>query len=187
MTNTTYETSRLIIRPWNIDDFEDLHTLGNSADVMKYLDKSQYTLEETMHVMNDYQDHMVLHGFGPMACIEKKSNVLIGAAALRYLKGVPHLINKVEIGWRISANYWGKGYAGEISQKLFEISFLELNFDEVVAIVSEHNNKSIRALEKLGMTTILKNNFIHPARRFELNPYKLYTLTKDEYLTKITE
>ena len=184
MDNKTYETNRLIIRAWKTGDLEDLHALGNCSDVMKYLDKSQHTIEETMHVMNNYQDHMALHGFGPMACIEKKSNVLIGAVVLRYLKGVPHLINKLELGWRISANYWGKGYAGEISQKLFEISFLELNFDEVVAIVSEHNNKSIKALDKLGMTTTPKNNFIHPERRFELNPYKLYTLTRDEYVAK---
>lgn len=184
MVDKTYETDRLIIRDWKNDDLEDLHALGNCSEVMKYLGKSKHTIEETMRVMNDYQDHVALHRFDPMACIEKKSNVLIGAVGLRYLKGIPHLINKLEIGWRISANYWGKGYAGEISQKLFEISFLELNFNEVVAIVSEHNNKSIKALDKLGMMTTPTNNFIHPERSFELNPYRIYTLTKDEYVAR---
>lgn len=184
MTTHKYETCRLIMRSWNIDDLKDLHLLGNSDSVMQYLDKSQYTIEDTRKLMHDYQDHISRHGFGSMACIEKNSNNLIGTVAFRYLEGIPHLINKVEFGWRIFANYWGNGYAGGISQKIFEIAFLQFNFNEIVAIVSEHNFRSIRALNKLGMITSSENNFIHPKRGSELNPYRLYTMSREQYLAK---
>ncbi|MBX9598127.1 MAG: GNAT family N-acetyltransferase [Burkholderiales bacterium] len=186
VSNHIYETDRLILRRWKDEDLNDLYLLGNDDEVMKYLDKSSpYTIDRTINLINSYQNHFVRCGFGPMACIEKKSNNLIGAIAFRYFKGVPHLANKVELGWRISSNYWGNGYAGEIAQKIFEISFLELHFEEIIAIVSEQNSKSIRALDKLGMLTNPKNNFIHLERKKELNPYRLYTLTREQYLERI--
>ncbi len=182
MTIQEYETCRLVIRSLDTNDLQDLHLLGNSDNVMEYLYKSQNNIEDTRQLINHCQEHVIKHGFGSMACIEKHSNSFIGTVAFRYLEGIPHLVNKIEFGWRIFASYWGNGYAGEIAQKIFQVAFSQLKFDEVVAIVSEHNSRSIRALNKLGMVTCLENNFIHPHRSSELNPYRLYTISREQYL-----
>lgn len=59
-------------------------------------------------------------------------------------------------------NIGGKVMLVKYTKVIWDI-FLELNFDEVVAIVSEHNNKSIKALDKLGMIHPT-NNFIGPEK-----------------------
>lgn len=122
-----YSTKRLILRPWQKDDLEFLYELGNNTLVMEYLDDNGTTMDNTVKLLNAYQNHFLLYGFGPMVVLEQNSGNYVGGAVIRYIQGVPHLESKVEIGWRLNNKYWGKGLANEISNKC--LKFRSKNMD----------------------------------------------------------
>lgn len=57
-----------------------------------------------------------------------------------------------EIYFKIHPAQWGNGYATEVGKHLISFGFDILNLHKVEAGVQTENVKSIRVLEKLGMT-----------------------------------
>lgn len=177
-----YSTNRLILRECKITDSDTLYELSDAL-VMEYFGNEKITIDSIIKQIESYKTHHLTYGFGTLACINKSSNKLIGIAVLRCHNELEQFQNQIEIGWRIASVEWGKGYAGEIADKLFEISFCEYNFEKLIAIVSSKNIKSVRALEKLDMS-INENSFIHPFRISELNPYQVYSMSKEKWKSK---
>jgi RimJ/RimL family protein N-acetyltransferase len=56
-----------------------------------------------------------------------------------------------EIGWRLGADYWGRGLATGAARTVLKHGFETLGFQRVVATVQAPNRASIRIVEKLGM------------------------------------
>ena len=54
--------------------------------------------------------------------------------------------------YEINPNFWGKGYATEVVQRVIQYAFDELKLDKIIAETQKKNQASIRVLEKLGMT-----------------------------------
>ena len=82
--------------------------------------------------------------------VRKEDNKLIGHTGIR----PPYNLNSyaMEIGYAISPNYWGQGYATEVGKALVTFCFEKLNMEYVVAAHFENNEASRRVLEKIGMT-----------------------------------
>jgi RimJ/RimL family protein N-acetyltransferase len=78
----------------------------------------------------------------------------------------------VEIGWRLAAAFWGKGYATEGATAALTFGLGPLGLEEIVAITTESNRPSRRVMEKLRMTHNPADDFDdadlphgHPLRR----------------------
>lgn len=181
MDNQLYETERLIFRLFTHQDIEFLRDLNSDKDVMRHLEHSNSDVTDIGRLIDSYHEHFIQHGFSSMVVVDKPSHNYIATVRFKYFDEVEHLAGMVEIGWRVVKNCWNNGYATEISRKIFDVAFNQLNLNEVIAIVSEHNKASIRVLEKSGMVTDLADNFIHPKRKAELNPYRLYKITDKMY------
>ncbi len=67
----------------------------------------------------------------------------------------------VDIGWRLHRNYWGMGLATEGARKNLDYAFNILGLNQVRAVASEVNLKSIRVMEKIGMKFL--GAFEHPS------------------------
>ena len=72
----------------------------------------------------------------------------------------------IDIGWRLSNKFWGKGYATEGAQRCLSFAFEELNLKHIVSIAPLVNENSIRVMQKIGMHKLLEFN--HP----QLTEYK---------------
>jgi len=57
-----------------------------------------------------------------------------------------------EIYYKLDPAYWGKGYATELAKRLVVLGFDTLGLHKVEAGVATENTKSVKVLEKIGMT-----------------------------------
>ncbi len=176
------ETERLILRIWKQDDLESFAQLNSDPNVMEYMPKCLNKAEtETFH--SRIQAHIQRHGFGLFACELKETNKFIGYVGLNIPSFEAHFTPCVEIGWRLSFDYWGKGYATEAARAVLSFAFENLALDEVVSFTVPNNLRSRKVMEKIGMKRDSKDDFHHPllSKSDPLSLHVLYKLKKDDY------
>ena len=76
----------------------------------------------------------------------KNKNILIGDIGIHFLK----IDRQVEIGYTLSPNYQGQGYAFEAVSSVITYLFSGLKKEMIIASVDKDNIKSINLLHKLG-------------------------------------
>ena len=67
-----------------------------------------------------------------------------------------------EVGWSLTRDTWGKGYATEGAAAAIDWAFDNLGWPEVTHCIDPANTPSIRVAERLG-STILKSGKLAPA------------------------
>lgn len=67
----------------------------------------------------------------------------------------------VEVGWRLDAKHWGKGYATEAAGAAVRVGFEKLALSEIVSFASVTNVRSRAVMERLGMRDT-GETFEHP-------------------------
>jgi RimJ/RimL family protein N-acetyltransferase len=86
----------------------------------------------------------------------------------------------IEIGWRLSATWQGKGYATEAAHAVLAHAFGPLRLERVVSFTTPLNTPSLRVMTRIGMRKIgeFDNPFLpegHALRRhlvYEITPRK---------------
>jgi len=98
------------------------------------------------------------------------------------LAGIKLSLDKFKIGeifYKLSPEYWGKGYATEVSMKLVEIGFEIFNLHRIEAGCAVNNIKSIKVLEKSGMTREGIHRKLLPIRGEWVDCY-IYSVIEEE-------
>lgn len=67
----------------------------------------------------------------------------------------------IEIGWRLDAALWGRGYATEAARLALDHGFAVLGLGEIVSFTATVNTRSQAVMRRLGMTAA--GAFDHPA------------------------
>lgn len=70
-----------------------------------------------------------------------------------------------ELGFALSARYWGMGLLGEAAEMALEFAFRRVGLDAVEAWVVSENRRANRAIEKLGGVPVHKPNTQAPDGR----------------------
>ena len=65
---------------------------------------------------------------------------------------------KANLGYWIGESFWGKGIASESVTLIINYAFSVLRLEEIYAHVYSQNKRSIRVLEKNGMTKVSEVN-----------------------------
>jgi hypothetical protein len=108
------ETARLMMRPFAIDDVDDLHRLWVDPGVRKFLWDDQVIPRETaIAVVESSIESFVNHGFGFWAICFKNDPELIGFGGLRHFTEDGAEESEVEILYGVAPAHWGKGIATE--------------------------------------------------------------------------
>ncbi len=147
--NQTTQTNRLLIRPFCINDTEDVYTLLDSdTDVTEYTGGIKSVQESSKHLENliNRQSQSILT---PQAVILKTTGKLIG-----YCGFEPFMLDKdkTEITYGIAKKHWHNGFASEAAKAILAVGFQEYNLDLVVAAVNPNNIASLKVITKLGFT-----------------------------------
>jgi RimJ/RimL family protein N-acetyltransferase len=92
----------------------------------------------------------------------------------------------VEIGWRLAAEYWGRGLATEGARAAAAFGFDHLGLGEIVSYTVPANVRSRRVMEKLGMTHDERQDFDHPLlpEGHPLRPHVFYRLARSDWDSK---
>jgi ribosomal-protein-alanine N-acetyltransferase len=155
------ETSRLILREWQEQDLKEFAGINEDPKVLEFL-PAPLSIKETAAWIDRIKKHFIDHGFGLWAVEIKETDEFIGYVGLNVPSFDAHFTPCVEIGWRLASKHWAKGYATESAKKVLEFGFTELGLKEIVSFTVPANMRSIRVMEKIGMSRDLADDFYHP-------------------------
>ncbi|MGP3982071.1 GNAT family N-acetyltransferase [Streptomyces sp. KR80] len=149
------ETDRLLLRRFTEADVDLLVDLDSDPAVMRFLNGGKPTPREVVRkeilplYFNCYERY---EGFGHWAAVEKSTGDFLGWFEFRPPEDGSS--DDVELGYRLRAAAWGKGYATEGSRALIRNGFTELGVQRVYATTMTVNRASRRVLEKAGLTYV---------------------------------
>jgi ribosomal-protein-alanine N-acetyltransferase len=153
------KTDRLGLRRWRANDLPLFIELNRDARVMKYF-PSVLTPEESKASLERYEKHLEDAGFGFWAVDRLDGKAFIGFIGLQYATFESDFTPCVEIGWRLSHDNWGQGFATEGARACLDYGFQELGFKEVFSFTPHSNIPSQRVMQKIGMEKV--GEFPHP-------------------------
>jgi RimJ/RimL family protein N-acetyltransferase len=140
------ETERLILRMWRNEDFETYAEMCADLEVMRFLGGKTMTRLEAWRHMGFLVGHWMLRGYGHFAVEEKASGRFIGRIGFLDPEGWPGF----EIGWTLTRDCWGRGYAIEGARRALVYAFAELDQPHVISLIHPDNRASINVAERLG-------------------------------------
>ena len=141
-------TARLIIRPWDDFDADELFELAKEPEIGEMCG-----WEPHKHIRDTF---FALHNFlemdGCFAICLKESGDIIGSIGLSFgnNSNIVESDNECELGFWIGKPYWNNGYATEASKKIVEYAFENLNIAKIWCCYYEENIKSKRVQERLN-------------------------------------
>lgn len=164
--HTVFETPRLILRRFTIEDAPLILALNSDPEVVKYVHEPVLkTEEQATKIIIDIILPQYKNNLGRWAIHTKTENEFIGWCGLKYR---PEL-DEIDLGYRLMQKAWGKGYATEAAKHTLDHGFKALLLQLITARAHIDNLASIKVLEKIGM------NFIGEGIVDEC-PVKTYTL-----------
>ena len=83
-----------------------------------------------------------------LAVVLKATGQLIGNCGIRNASASAH---EADIGYELSPDHWGHGYATEAARAVVQFGFAELKVHRIGAWCIADNVASVRVLEKLGL------------------------------------
>jgi ribosomal-protein-alanine N-acetyltransferase len=144
------KTNRLLLRQWRSRDFDSFARINANKSVMAYY-PAPMTRQQSDEFANNIQKRISKNKWVFWAVEIPEVCDFIGFVGLnRPVYDLPFEAG-IEIGWRLSDQYWGKGYATEAAQAALSVGFNRLNLTEIVAFASVLNTASINVMKRLHM------------------------------------
>lgn len=177
-------TNRLIIREVTWADLDDIFILESSPEIDEF---------NTLGIPDDKnvtREHLRPFIGDQKAKVRKKycwtirlqtTGEFIGLAGItlsadRFKMG--------EIWYNLMPTHWGNGYATEVAKRLIRFGFEILNLHRIEAGVATENKRSIKVLEKAGMTIEGIRRKILPIRGDWVDNYHYAILEDDAWARK---
>lgn len=120
------------------------------------------TCEESDAMVDRIEEHFRSKGFGLYATELRGDGRFIGYIGLHSPTFEAHFTPCVEIGWRLASDVWGRGLATEGARAVVHHALQDLGLDEIMSFTVPANQRSIRVMQKLGMTHDPADDFDHP-------------------------
>ncbi|MFC4224854.1 GNAT family N-acetyltransferase [Lysinibacter cavernae] len=165
-------TNRLLLRNWQPSDSAPFIAMGQDSQVMQFF-PSVLSQAESQAFIDRQQSHITERGWGFWAI--EHDGAFIGFTGLATVGFAAHFTPAVEIGWRLTPEAWGHGFATEAASAAIDIAFHSLGLDQVVSFTASQNTPSRAVMERLGMTNEPADNFDHP-RLPEGHPLRAHVL-----------
>jgi [ribosomal protein S5]-alanine N-acetyltransferase len=92
--------------------------------------------------------HWERWGFGPWTVLERDGGAIVGRVGIDHttVGGRP----EVEVGWFVTPDRWGRGYATEMAREAVRVAFEVLELDDLVAFTMTTNAPSQAVIRRLG-------------------------------------
>ncbi len=140
-------TPRLWLRSWRPDDLPTFAVLNADPEVMRYLGGTLNT-EQAHELADDIQERFLRRGFGMLPVERRSDGAFLGICGINYTPWYPD----EEIGWRLSREHWGQGYATESAAAWMAWAFTELGVPRLISVTDLPNARSIAVMKRLGMS-----------------------------------
>jgi len=155
------QTERLRLRQWVVADREPFAAMNANPQVMEFF-PSLLSRSESDAFSERIESHIEKTGFGLWAAEIPKVTPFAGFIGLAIPRFEAHFTPCIEIGWRLSPDYWTHGYTTEGARAVLMFAFNELKLDEIISFTAPKNLSSRRVMEKIGMTRNAADDFDYP-------------------------
>ncbi|GAB1047593.1 GNAT family N-acetyltransferase [Shewanella algae] len=144
----TLETSRLRLRPLQVQDADALLAIFSDPEVMKYWNTAPWThSSDALDFISAAKQGMTRQEGITLGIFQRDTCELLGKCMLfSYDSGS----KRAEIGFGLGKAAWGKGYIQEAGEALIDYGFNTLKLRRIEAEIDPGNNASAKALDKLG-------------------------------------
>lgn len=149
MNSIQINTTRLLLRPIQMDDAASIFQYRSNAQVNQY----QGWIPKTICDVHDFINKKVSPEINQpdtwfqFVILKKDDNELIGDIGVHFLDSDN---SQVELGCTLNLKYHGKGFAFEAIKAMINYLFDELGKRRIIASIDSRNHPSIRLIERLG-------------------------------------
>ena len=148
-------TERLVLRELRPSDAEQVFVVRSDPEVMRHVNRPlATTMEDAVALIELINERGRAAESVQWAITLKGQDTFIGLIGFWRLVKEHHY---AELGYTLSRDHWGCGYASEAIGTVLSCGFNTLGFHRVEAITRPENAASIRALEKNGF--VLEGHF----------------------------
>jgi ribosomal-protein-alanine N-acetyltransferase len=168
--NIIFETPRLYLRQFTLDDTTLVLRLNSDLAVLQYLHEP--VLKDEAHaaeILTNIIFPQYKNNLGRLATFLKDSNEFIGWCGLKYR---PER-EEIDLGYRFIPAYWGNGYAYEAAKYTVDHGLHQLQLKTISGMAHIQNIASWKILEKIGMHFIKEDVVDHC-------PVKTYAITNSK-------
>ncbi len=176
----TFETDRLLLRPWMEEDAEALYEVAKDPQVGPIAGWPEHSsVENSREVIKK-----ILSAEGTYAVVLKELNKPVGSVGLTFGENSTLKIpeNEAEVGYWIGVPYWGKGLIPEAVETMLYYGFEVLELDKIWCGYFDGNDKSKRVQEKCGFKYQYTNENMYWALMDDIRTEHVTCITKEEWL-----
>lgn len=142
---TTIRTDRLLLRPFQLTDVDDVYAYARDSEWGRYLP-----------VPSPYEYRHAIEFVARSVLAPWDSNPVFAICLSgRCVGGINIRVDKSrgtgEIGYSIARAQWGKGLTAEAATAVMGWAFDEFDLAKITAMADVVNTRSSRVMEKLGM------------------------------------
>jgi RimJ/RimL family protein N-acetyltransferase len=148
---TTLETARLILRPFNADDFDDLYAYQSRPDVARYLTWEARDRAQARRALEEQCAETTLDAEGKwltFAVVWREANRVVGEIGLKWLS---QKHRQGEMGYVFNPDHHGRGLATEAAEAMLTLGFGSLGWHRIIGSCDPRNEASARLMERIGM------------------------------------
>lgn len=161
------ESDRLYFKKLDETYLEALHKLHSNPEVMKYVREPDDSIERTKQTIRiQLENYVKFPGLGLYCAHQKTDDAFIGWGYIYHLEFNPEL--PIEVGYRLSPDYWGQGYGTEIAKNLVQYGFESMQATKLCAVANKVHKASHQILYKCGFEFIREDHYYdHSCLYFE--------------------
>lgn len=142
------ETERLVFSTWNEEDRALASALWGDHEVSKWISSKGFLSEDEVEArLTQELKRQEDVGVQYWPLFEKDSEVFVGCCGLRPYSPEEEIY---ELGFHLTRDHWGKGYAMEAARAVIDYAFGELKTKALFAGHHPDNEVSRHMLSKLG-------------------------------------
>lgn len=144
-------TERLILRPFERPDLDEVIGYYALPDVQRYLDWKVRDRVEARHALEQLRKETTLQRPGDtlsLAVTRQSDNRLLGQVSLRWSDATAQ---QAELRFVLNRPYRGNGYATESARAMLDYGFGRYRFHRIFARVDGRNQASAKLLRDLGL------------------------------------
>lgn len=184
-TGLTLQTPRLLLRPWREEDASDFYEYARVDGVGQMAGWLPHqSIEESRMVLHHFMEEKRC-----FAVVYRENGKVIGSLDVKKYGAEEKLTEfdgllGAELGFVLSADYWGRGLMPEAAGALIRFLFTEKSFDFLLCGHFDSNSRSCRVQQKLGFRPYRRLTFdtrlgtrrsgvlnllLNPAKRYDLH------------------
>lgn len=154
-----FTSPRLGFRNWADADIAHMALINADEQVMRYFPSAQ-TEEQTRAFVLRMQQQYGRNGFCYFAVDRLEDGQFIGFIGLSEQTYPADFTPCVDVGWRLSQQFWGMGYATEGASACLAYGFATCGLQKIMAVCPVVNQPSEQVMIKAGMQKV--KTFDHP-------------------------